>query len=136
MIRFTDNHAKRLARMSPQRIIPAMGDVLEAGARAIAEDAAESIRHGAISGSGHIPSAPFEAPNADTHDLDESIRAGELIETFDSIRTAAIADSDHAWIERGGANMFPRPYMEPAAERHRDSTVAALRRRFGREVLT
>lgn len=135
MIRLTDNHAKRLARLSPRRVVPAMGEVLEAGAKAIADDAVESIRAGAISGAGHVPSLPGQPPNADTHDLDQSIHVGELIETSDSIRTAAIADSDHAWIERGGANMEPRPYMEPAAERHRDSTVAALHHRFQREVM-
>lgn len=134
MIRFTDNHAARLKRLSAARVVPALGEVLETSAQAIAEDAALSIRDGAISGPGHIPSEPGQPPNADTHDLDQSIHAGELIETSDSIRSSVIADSDHAWIERGGSNMEPRPYMEPAVERARNDVVTALGKRFVAEV--
>lgn len=134
MITITDNHAARLQRMRPAVIVPAIGEELEAGAQAIVEDAVFSIRDGAISGSGHIPSLPGEAPNADTHDLDESIHVGELIETPGSIRTAAIASSDHAWIERGGSNLAPRPYLEPASQRQRPDIIAAIRKRFKTEV--
>lgn len=130
MIVLTDNHAQRLERMRPSLVIPAIGEELEAGAQAIVEDAVFSIRDGAISGSGHVASLPGEAPNADTHDLDQSIHVGELIETTGTIRTAAIASSDHAWIERGGSNMEPRPYMEPAAERQRPDIIRAIHSRF------
>lgn len=136
MITFTDHHGARLAKLARARVIPALGNVLEEGAQSIAEDAANSIRADSISGPGHIPSAPFTAPNADTHDLDQSIHPGELIETEDSVRTSVIADSDHAWIERGGQNMEPRPYMEPAVERARKDVVSALGRRFIAEVNT
>lgn len=135
MIVITDNHAPRLARLSPLRLIPAIGEVLEEGAHTIAGDAKASILDGAISGPGHIPSRPGEPPNADTHDLDQSIHVGDVIETHDSIRTAVIADSDHAWIERGGSKVEPRPYMEPATERARpgvrDALVAGFRKQVG-----
>lgn len=135
MIRLTDNHLQRLVRMNPARIIPALGEELESGARAIADDAKESIKAGAISGAGHIASLPGEAPNADTHDLDQSIHTGDVIETPDSIRTSVIADSNHAWIERGGGNVEPRPYMEPATERQRGDIVEALGKRYTVEVI-
>ena len=134
MIKLTDRHGARLAKLARARVIPALGNVLEEGAQAIAEDAANSIRANSISGPGHIPSLPGQAPNADTHDLDQSIHTGELIETEDSVRASVIADSDHAWIERGGSNMEPRPYMEPAVERARHDVVSALGRRFVAEV--
>jgi len=134
MIRVTDNHGARLAKLALHRIAPALGQEIEAGAQAIARDAAETIRADSISGTGHIPSAPYSPPNADSHDLDESIHVGEVIETGDSIRASVIADSDHAWIERGGANMEPRPYMEPAVERARHDVVEALGKRFVAEV--
>jgi len=134
VIRFTDNHGARLRKLAASRVVPALGEVLESSAQAIAEDAAFSIRDGAISGPGHIPSEPGQPPNADTGDLDQSIHPGELIETGDSIRTSVIADSDHAWIERGGSNMEPRPYMEPAVERARHDVVEALGKRFVAEV--
>lgn len=136
MIALTDNHLQRLQRMAPSRIVPALGEELESGARAIAEDAAESIRAGAISGAGHVPSAPGEAPNKDTGDLDQSIHVGQVIETPGSIRTSVIADSDHAWIERGGSKMEPRPYMEPAMERARSDVTEALGRRYTAEVIS
>lgn len=134
MIRITDNHGPRLARLSPARVRAALADQLQDHASAIAEDAAFSIRDGAISGAGHIASLPGEPPNADTHDLGQSIHPGELAETPDEIRASVIADSDHAWIERGGANMEPRPYMAPAVERNRGSTVRGLRGAFSRTV--
>jgi hypothetical protein len=134
MIRFTDNHSARLARLARHRVVPALGDVIEAGAQAIAEDAANSIRADSISGPGHIPSAPGQPPNADSHDLDQSIHATELIELSDSIRASVSADSEHAWIEKGGANVEPRPYMEPAVERARHDVVAELGKRFVAEV--
>lgn len=129
-----DDHIGRLMRMSPARVVPAMGEELEAGAQAIAADAIFSIRDGAISGAGHIASLPGEAPNADTHDLDEHIHVGEVVETADSIRTAVISSSDHAWIERGGSNMEPRPYLEPATERGRRDIIEALGKRYVAEV--
>lgn len=134
MIRVTDHHAARLLRLSPTRIMPAMGEELEAGAKAIAEDAAFSIRDGAISGSGHIPSLPGQPPNKDTGDLDESIHVGDVVELPNGIQTSVIADSDHAWIELGGSKMEPRPYMQPAVERGRSDITEALGGRFIREV--
>jgi hypothetical protein len=126
VIKFTDNHAARLAQIAPGRVRPALADQLVDHAHAIAEGAAFSIRDGAISGAGHVPSQPFSPPNADTHDLDLSIHAGELIETPGEIRTSVIADSDHAWLELGGANVAERPYLGPEMRRQHGSTIRGL----------
>lgn len=126
MITITDNHAARLARLSPARVRPALADQLQDHASSIAEDAAFSIRDGAISGAGHVASLPGEAPNADTHDLDSKIAPGEVVELPDEIKTSVISASDHAWIERGGSNMAPRPYLAPAVDRQRGSTIRGL----------
>lgn len=126
MIRITDNHASRLARLAPGRVRPALADQLQDHANSIAEDASFSIRDGAISGAGHVASLPGEVPRADTHDLDSKIAPGELVELPGEIKTSVIADSDHAWIERGGANMAPRPYLAPAVDRQRGSTIRGL----------
>ncbi len=131
MIRVTDNHGPRLDRVTPLRVVPALGEELLYGAEIIAADAKFSILDGAISGPGHIPSLPGQPPNADTHDLDQSIHVGELIETPGEVKTSVIADSDHAWIERGGANLEPRPYLEPATEGRRHDIMRALAGRFG-----
>lgn len=134
MIVLTDHHADRLLRMSPSRVRPAMAEELEYGARVIADSAIESIKDGGISGPGHVASAPGEAPNADTGDLDRSIRPIETVDLPGEVRSGVIADSDHAWIERGGSNMEPRPYLEPATELHRTDILHALHGRF-RELI-
>jgi hypothetical protein len=130
MITVTDSHGPRLTRIAPTIVRAALAEELEYGAEVIAEDAAESIRDGAVSGNGHVASLPGEAPNADTGDLDRSIHPMELIETEIEVRTGVEATSDHAWIERGGANMEARPYLVPATERHRSEILRALSGRF------
>lgn len=135
MIKVTDNHEQRLLRAAPALVIPAMGEELVFGAREIAEDAIFSIRDGAISGPGHVPSAPGEPPNEDTGELASSIRPLELVETPTSAQTGVISDSDHSlYQERGTSKMAARPFLEPAAERHRGDVLAALAGRF-REML-
>ena len=121
----------RLDRLASPELVAVLGQALLEGAQAIAEDAAHSIRDGAISGPGHVPSAPGEPPNADTHDLDESIHVGELIETPDRIQTAVIADSDHAlYMELGTSRIAPRPFMLPAMIRNRPDVIRHVAQAF------
>jgi hypothetical protein len=134
MIKVTDHHGRRLLRITPALVRPALAEELEYGARIIADSAIESIKDGGISGPGHVASQPGEAPNADTGDLDRSIRPIETIELPGEVRSGVIADSDHAWLERGGSNVEPRPYIEPAVELHRSDILDALHGRF-RELL-
>lgn len=131
MMKIEDAHAATLAKLHPDLLILALGSALEDGATKIAEDAAFSIRDGAISGPGHIPSAPGQPPNADTHELDQSIHVGELIEMPDRIQTAVIADSEHAlYMELGTSTIAERPFMRPAVERNRRGIIAALAATF------
>lgn len=135
MARISDGgHIARLQRLAGSATVAAMGEALLEGATMIAASAKQGILDGAISGPGHIPSAPYEAPNADTHDLDESIHVGDLIETDTVLQTAAIADSDHAWIELGGSKMAPRPYMAPATELHRRDVHDLIVRNVNRAI--
>jgi hypothetical protein len=134
MIQVTDHHGARLLRITPAVVRPALAEELEYGARIIADSAIASIKDGGISGPGHVASAPGEAPNADTGALDQSIRPIDTIELPGEVRSGVIADSDHAWIERGGSNMEPRPYIEPSVELHRSDILHALHERF-RELM-
>ncbi len=127
MINFTDNVGPRLVRMDPRLLLAAVGEECLHGAETVAEDAAFSIRDGSISGPGHIASAPGEPPNADTHELDASIRPIPLVETPVSVQTGVIADSEHAlYMERGTSRILPRPFLEPAVERHRVEIIEAI----------
>ena len=135
MITITDNHVERLARLNPALVTPALSASLEGSAEIIAHFAAESIRDGGISGAGHIVSAPGETPNADTHDLDRSIHAGELIDTGDQIQTSVIADSDHAlYLELGTSRMAERPFLRPAVAQNRPDMIRRLSEAFRETV--
>ncbi|MEG3176176.1 HK97 gp10 family phage protein [Sphingomonas sp. RB3P16] len=127
MIRLTDNASARLRRIAAIPILPALGEELLAAAAATAEDAKFSIHDGAISGSGHVPSAPFDPPNNDTGELADSIVVGDLIETPGQIQTSVIVGAEHGlYLELGTSRMLPRPFLQPATERQRIPLFEAL----------
>jgi HK97 gp10 family phage protein len=135
MIRITDNHAQRIARLSPSRIIPRLGEVLEDGAQAIVDTARQNINEGAISGPGHVPGPPGGYPNSDTHELEKSLHASELTATGDEIKASAVADAPHSgFVELGTSRAAPRPYMQLATEENRPGVIAALGKRFIEDV--
>lgn len=135
MITLDDKHDARLQRLSRLRVLPALAQELVDNAGVIAADASFSIIDGATSGSGHVPSAPGQPPNADTHDLDQSIHVAELVETPDGIKTGVIADSDHAlYMEKGTVNVTERPFLTPAMERQRNAVPRGLRDTFNRAL--
>lgn len=87
-------------------------------------DAQESIRAGAISGPGHIPSLPGEPPNADTHNLDMSIDT-RISPTRKSVIVFARARYAAA-LEMGTSKIEPRPYLRPALQRNRNRLVSGM----------
>lgn len=135
MIRLTDHHGPRLLRMAAPLILPALGEEIQAGAQSIVDIARHNINDGAISGPGHVPSAPGEYPKSDTHDLEQSLHVGELIATEQGVTTSAIADSDHAaYLELGTSRMAARPFMVPSTEEVRPTIIEALGARYAAEV--
>jgi HK97 gp10 family phage protein len=127
VIKIMDNHMPRLVRMAPALIVPDLSDEVAAAAESIVDDAKFSIIDGAISGPGHIPSLPGEPPSADTHELDESIHVGEVIETTGSVKGSAIADSFKAkFLELGTSNMVERPFMGPATRRNHGKIIRSI----------
>lgn len=83
----------------------------------IRTEAALSITSGSISGANHVPSAPGEAPNADTGVLDSSIHVRKVaINHFE-----VVADAPYAVAQEYGTadgRLPERPYMRPAAKEH------------------
>lgn len=102
---------------------------------AIGEDirhtAAESIIDGGIPSPNHIPSNPGEPPNADTHLLDQSIRADPV----QNHRVEISANTDYArGLELGTSRVEPRPYMRPALAKNRDGAEAKIKQAVARAI--
>lgn len=115
-IRGAEAHRKRLRRMRGPAMVRKVSQALLASAIDLANDVAISITRGAVSGKDHVPSAPGEPPNADTHVLSNNIE-GALIgplkaETSSSAPYAAAQ-------EFGTATLPERPHMRPGAARQR-----------------
>jgi hypothetical protein len=135
VIRFTDNHGDRLKRLALHRLTPGLGEVLLENAQTIVDFARVNINDGSVSGPGHVPGPVGGYPNSDTHELEQSLHVGELIETGSEIKTSAIADAPHAiYVERGTSNAGPRPYIEPSTEEVRPHVLAGLASAFRKVV--
>ena len=103
----------------------ALADAVAAGVELIRADAQESIRAGAISGPNHVPSAPGEPPNADTHELDNSIKASV---DRKKLLGRVTVESEYGAAQEFGTDVLPeRPFMRPAAKRQRPAARAKVR---------
>lgn len=113
-------HRARLARMRRAAKDEALTALYAAG-EIIRKDAQDSIRAGAISGPGHIPSSPGEPPNADTHNLDLGIdvRINKAASTVYVVSRAHYS----AALEFGTSRIEPRPFMRPALRRNRNRII-------------
>lgn len=131
MVKITGDkaHVKRLQRMRSPAMVRGVTQALFAGAQDIVVDASISITTGAVSGKGHVPSAPGEPPNADTHVLSNS---GEAAATGPLKAEASFNAPYAAAQELGSAsrNLPERPYLRPAAARKRRE----VQRRVSRAV--
>ena len=115
-------HKNRLARMRNIKS-PIMRKLMEAG-EIVRKDAADSIREGAVSGPGHVPSRPGEPPNADTHNLDLGIDV-RVSQSRLSVRVVSTAIYSAA-LEFGTSRIAPRPFMRPALQRNRNRLVLGM----------
>jgi HK97 gp10 family phage protein len=111
---------KRLQGMSRGITQASIKRLIQAG-ELVRKDAVESIRAGAVSGKGHVPSRPGEPPNADTHRLDRSIHV-EVNES--GLTVTVVADAPYAAaLEFGHAKLVERPFLRPALQRNRSRIV-------------
>jgi len=110
-------HGDRLRRLSSPVIRRRVGQVVEEGLERIVKTAQDSILEGAVSGPGHVPSAPGEPPNADTHELDQS---GKVEMNRQTLHGKATFTADHAIpLEFGTEKMEERPFLGPAGQKER-----------------
>lgn len=132
MIRITDNHAQRLQRLNPVRVMPVLAAQLDRNAASMLEDAQQSIMDG--SGGGAV-SLPGEPPNNQSGELHDSGFVTPAAEIGDEIRAAAGFSAEHAkYLEHGTSRMAPRPFVVPAAERQRGFMFTGLLSRLRETV--
>lgn len=86
-------------------------------------DAQNSITEGAVSGAGHVPSAPGDAPNNDSGVLANNIETVQV----EPLKVVVSSNAPYAApLEFGTSRMSPRPYMAPALAKNRDRIAKRL----------
>ncbi|MET3710410.1 HK97 gp10 family phage protein [Sphingomonas trueperi] len=119
------NFSAKLKRITSPEAKRQVGAALFAAGEEIEVAAALSITNGAVSGKGHVPSAPGEPPNADTHVLDRSIETNQVA----PLRVEVSANAPYAvHLEFGTSKMAPRPFMAPALAAKRDDAAKLVAR--------
>lgn len=107
-------HTDRLKKMSGARTKSLTDKALYAAGSLIQVEAQISITTGAIQGAGHIPSAPYDPPNANTGELHNNIFTVPV--GRGRVNVEAIAP--HAkYMEFGTSRVIERPFMNPASQK-------------------
>lgn len=118
-------HAARLRRLRGPEMTRRIGAALFAGGEMIIVEAQLSMTTGAVSGKGHVPSAPGEPPLADTHVL---VNSGETVQV-EPLKVEASFNAPYAVDQEFGNSKLPeRPYMRPAVAKKRKEVTQLVRR--------
>lgn len=133
MVKITgkDAFSARLKRISGPEMERAVGAALFAAGQEIEVEASFLITNGSVSGKAHVPSRPYESPNADTGLLHNSIQT--IMPR--PLTVQVIADAPYAVaLEYGTSKMAERPFMRPAVARKRDEAIAKVRQAVDRVI--
>lgn len=121
-----DGHIRRLRTLTAKAAKMA-NSVVYVGADMIRAEAHRLISEGSVSGKGHVPSAPGQAPNRDTGHLQANLETTNPRPLVAEVRSnAAYA----AALEFGTSRMAERPYMRPA----RDAKEPEIQRLFAQKM--
>lgn len=101
----------RIEGLAGPEVVAAVGKALFVAGNRIQTYAQHSITEGSVSGKGHVPSAPGQPPNADTHALDRQIETTQPEPL--KVRVSS-NDPKSKFLEYGTARMAARPFMMPA----------------------
>ena len=118
-------HAARLKFMTSPEAKRQVGAALFVGGQQIQVAAQISITEGAVSGKGHVPSAPGAPPNNDTAVLANNIETTQI--EIDHVEVSSNAPYAAAQ-EFGNSRLPARPYMAPAAAAERKNVTELVRR--------
>lgn len=123
-------HSDRLKLMTSPEMKAEIFKALFAAGNLIETHAEISITSGSVSGKDHVPSAPGEPPNADTHGLDANIETtGNKAQT--KVRVTSNAPYSLA-LEQGTSRMAARPFMGPAVRAKRGQATELVRQAVSR----
>lgn len=124
MVKITGNkrHSDRLRRGSTV-IRSILSPIVKASADEVTFTAKALIIEGSVSGPGHIPSKPYEPPNADTHYLDQHI----ITRPVNDLRYESASTAEYAGDLELGYTVIERPYMRPASKLVRGEFIKRVR---------
>jgi len=123
-------YIQKLNRLTSDMEPRVLAALMSAG-RDIQRDAVNSLNEGAVSGPAHVPSAPGEPPNSDTHRLADSI---EVIPDGPT-RVLVVASTPYAAAQEFGNSRLPeRPYMRPALAKNRSNISNKVKAAVGKET--
>lgn len=124
-------HRNRITKMAGEGMIREVGKALFAGGEAITVEAQISITSGAVSGKGHVASAPGQPPNQDSGVLGGNIETNQIAPLVVEVSSNA---PYAAPLEFGTSKMEARPYMAPARDAKRQEVTQLVRRAVNRAV--
>ena len=121
VIKGADRHSRRLRNMRGIKTVEKIGQGVFTLADIGRVEAQLSITKGSVSGKNHVASAPGEAPNRDTSELDQSIIAYKTgpVSAVYSANTPYAAAQEFGHTYDDGRVLAERPYMRPSADKVR-----------------
>lgn len=124
-------HIRRLQKLASPETTRLIGQALFSGGELIQTEAQLSITRGAVSGKGHVPSAPGQAPNQDTGVLASNI---ETVQTG-PLKVQVSSNAPYsAPLEFGTSKMAARPFMVPARDKMRPEVQKLVQKALNRAV--
>lgn len=135
-------HTRRLQALASATTEREIGAALFAAGELIQIEAQRSITAGAVSGRGHVPSAPGEPPNNDTGTLADNIETTQpartrVLVTSNAPYSAAQefgADIVNAFGNGTAVTLPARPFMRPARDAKKQEAKKLVEKALNRAV--
>jgi HK97 gp10 family phage protein len=124
-IRGVAEHKAHLRALAGPEMVQQVGAALLSAGEDLQTTAQLSITEGAVSGKGHVPSAPGEPPKNDTGLLANSIEAVQVAPL--RVEVSSNAPYSRA-LEYGTSKMSERPFMRPALKKTQPIMREKIRR--------
>lgn len=118
-------HIRRLKKLQGREMVRLVGSALFVGGETIQTEAQRLISMGAVSGKGHVASAPGEPPNYDSGVLANNIETTHP----EPLRVLVGSYAPYASpLQFGTSRMAARPYMDVARDNKRREVVALVQK--------